>query len=115
MPDAIPKPHEHAVTVSEAESAGSRIARRNMQLGLWAGAQLKLSQEGRAIYALAVMVAGMVDSGQDDVIDKITHDFARCCVPITRRQIRLQLGNIPEIEHEYTAALSEGIRSAHLY
>ena len=94
MSDAVPKPHEHVVTVFEAESTGSRIARRNMQLGLWAGAQLKLSQEGRAIYALAVMVAGMVDSGHDDVIDKITHDFARYCVPITRRQIRLQLSNL---------------------
>jgi hypothetical protein len=92
MSNTVPEPHENLATVLEAEPADSRIARRNMQLGLWAGAQLKLSQEGRAIYALAVMVAGMVDSGHDDVINKIARDFAKQGIPITRGQIRLHLG-----------------------
>jgi hypothetical protein len=91
MSNAMPEPHEHPVTVLETEPRDSRIARRNMQVGIWAGAQLKLSQEGRAAYALAVMVAGMIDSGHDDVIDKITRDFAKHGVPITRKQVRLQL------------------------
>jgi hypothetical protein len=92
MSNAVAEPHEHVVTVSGAESRDSQTARRNMRLGFWAGAQLKLSQEGRAVYALAVMVAGIVDSGQDHVIDKITRDFTEHGVPITREQIRLQLG-----------------------
>jgi hypothetical protein len=37
------------------------------------------------------MVAGMVDSGHDDVINKIARDFVEQGVPITRGQIRLQL------------------------
>jgi hypothetical protein len=91
MWNAVLEPHEHLVTVSGAEPRDSRTARRNMRLGLWAGAQLKLSQEARAVYALAVMVAGMVDSGHDHVIDKITRDFTEYGVPITRKQIRLHL------------------------
>jgi hypothetical protein len=93
MSNAVAEPHEHVVTDSGAESRDSRTARRNMRLGLWAGAQLKLSQEGRAVYALAVMVAGIVDSGHDRVIDKIRRDFTQHGVPITREQIRLQLSN----------------------
>jgi hypothetical protein len=88
----VSKPHEQLAAVSGAESRDSRIARRNMQLGVWAGAQLKLSQERCAAYALAVMVAGIVDSGHNHVVDKITRDFAKNGVPISRGQIRHQLG-----------------------
>jgi hypothetical protein len=66
-------------------------ARRNMGVGLWAGAKLDLPEESRAVYALEVMVAGMIDLGHDDVIDKIMSDLNKHGVPITRGQILVQL------------------------
>jgi hypothetical protein len=75
----------------ETDSTDRLIARRNMQVGLWAGAQLALPEESRAVYALEVMLAGMIDSGHDDVVDKIMGDFAKQGIAITREQILLQL------------------------
>jgi len=66
-------------------------ARCNMRVGLWAGAKLDLSEESRAVYALEVMLAGMIDLGHDDVIDKIMGDFNKHGIPITRGQILVQL------------------------
>jgi hypothetical protein len=75
-----------------ADSADRLNARCNMRVGLWAGSKLGLPEEGRAVYALEVMVAGMIDSGHDDVVDKIMHDFNKQGIPMTRRQLLLQLG-----------------------
>jgi hypothetical protein len=66
-------------------------ARCNMRVGLWAGAQLDLPEESRAVYALEVMLAGMIDLGHDDVIDKIMADFNKHGIPATRGQILVQL------------------------
>jgi hypothetical protein len=74
-----------------ADSADRMNARRNMRVGIWAGSKLGLSEEGRAAYALEVMVAGMIDAGHDDVVDKIMHDFAERRIPMTRGQILVQL------------------------
>jgi hypothetical protein len=46
-----------------------------MRPSVWAGSKLGLSEEGRAVYALEVMVAGMIDSRHDDVIDKFMRYF----------------------------------------
>jgi hypothetical protein len=73
------------------DSADRLNARCNMRVGLWAGAKLGLPEESRAVYALEVMLAGMVDSGHDDVVDKIMRDFAKRGIPMTRRQILVQL------------------------
>jgi hypothetical protein len=91
MSSTVPEVHRNLPEHFEADSADCRIARRNMQVGLWAGTQLKLSQEGCAIYALEVMVAGMIDSGHDEVVEKIMRDFANQDVPISRGQILLRL------------------------
>jgi hypothetical protein len=77
------------------ESADRLNARCNMRVGLWAGAKLGLPEEGRAVYALEVMVAGMMDPGHDDVVDKIMHDFAKHGIPVTRKEILVQLGKDP--------------------
>ena len=66
-------------------------ARCNMRVGLWAGAKLDLPEESRAVYALEVMLAGMIDLGHDDVIDKIMVDFNKHGIPVTRGQILVQL------------------------
>jgi hypothetical protein len=66
-------------------------ARCNMRVGLWAGAKLDLPEESRAVYALEVMAAGMIDLGHDDVVDKIMSDFNKHGITITRGQILVQL------------------------
>jgi hypothetical protein len=91
MSNTAPEVQQNLSKHFEADSADRRIARRNMQIGLWAGTQLKLSQEGCAIYALEVMVAGMIDSGHDEVVEKIMGDFAKQGVSISRGQILVQL------------------------
>jgi hypothetical protein len=82
-----------------SDSADRLNARCNMRVGLWAGAKLGLPEEGRAAYALEVMVAGMIDAGHDDVVDKIMHDFAERGIPMTRGQILVQLSK----EHQFVA------------
>jgi hypothetical protein len=99
-------------TVSEAprnlaaqfatESTDRLNARRNMRVGLWAGAKLGLPEERRAVYALEVMLSGMIDFGHDDVIDKIMHDFNKHEIPMTRGQILAQLSK----EHYCVMTLS---------
>jgi hypothetical protein len=70
------------------------IGRRNMLVGLWAGAQLGLPEDSRAIYALEVMAAGLMDPRPDDVVDKLMHDFFTNGIPITRGQVLVQLSKI---------------------
>jgi hypothetical protein len=70
------------------------IGRRDMLVGLWAGAQLGLPEDSRAIYALEVMAAGLMDPRPDDVVDKLMHDFSTSGIPITRGQILVQLSKI---------------------
>ena len=70
------------------------IGRRNMLLGLWAGAQLGLREERRAIYALQIMVTGLMSRGLDDVVDRIADDFAEQGISIPRGQILVQLSKV---------------------
>ena len=86
-------------------------ARCNMRVGLWAGAKLDLPEESRAVYALEVMIAGMIDLGHDDVVDKIMRDFTNHRIPITRGQLLVKLSKerrcITTLSH-----LNESRRSA---
>ncbi len=72
------------------------IGRRDMLIGLWAGAQLGLPEGSRTIYALQVMAAGLMDPRPNDVVDKIMHDFSTRGIPITRGQILVQLSRAGE-------------------
>jgi hypothetical protein len=92
MPNATPAAPRNFAAHFAADSADRMNARCNMRVGLWAGAKLGMSEEHRAAYALEVMVAGMIDAGHDDVVDKIMHDFAERGVPMSRKQIMMQLG-----------------------
>jgi hypothetical protein len=74
--------------------ADRMIERRDMLVGLWAGAQLGLPEESRAIYALEVMTAGLMEPRPDDVVDKIVHDFSAHGIPITRGQVLVRLSKI---------------------
>ena len=80
------------------------IGRRDMLVGLWAGAQLGLPEESRAIYALEVMAAGLMDPSPDDIVEKLMHDFSRNGIPITRGQILVQLSKIHRlVDTQYAA------------
>jgi hypothetical protein len=91
MSNAIPEAPRDLARQFAADSADRFNARCNMRVGLWAGSKLGLPEESRAVYALEVMVAGMIDSGHDDVVDKIMCDFTKQGIPMTRRQILAQL------------------------
>ena len=82
-----------------SDSADRLNARCNMRVGLWAGAKLGLPEDSCAVYALEVMVAGMIDPGHDDVADKIMHDFSKHRIPMTRAQILMQLSK----DHHFVA------------
>jgi hypothetical protein len=80
------------------------IGRRDMLVGLWAGAQLGLPEDSRAIYALEVMTAGLMDPRPEDVVDKIVHDFSANGIPITRGQILVRLSKIHHlVDTQYAA------------
>jgi hypothetical protein len=100
MSNAISEAPRNFAVQFAADSADRLNARSNMRLGLWAGSNLGLAEEGRAVYALEVMVAGMMDSGHDDVVDKIMRDFAKQGIPMTRWQILAQLSK----DHHFVTA-----------
>lgn len=51
------------------------VARRNMMLGVWAGAHLGYQGESLARYVQSVIDADHLAPGPDDVIEKILGDF----------------------------------------
>ena len=55
-----------------------------MLVGLWAGEQLGLSRESRAIYPLEVIATGLLETGPEDIVDKISRDFIKRGIDITR-------------------------------
>jgi hypothetical protein len=63
------------------------IARRNLLIGLWAGAKLGLPTEAYADYALEVMLSDLARPGPDDLIEKIEGDFAAHGIPTSRTEI----------------------------
>ena len=74
----------------DSDIAERFIGRRDMLVGLWAGEQLGLPEDGRTMYALEVMAAGMMDPEPNGVVDKIEHDFTERGLSITRGQILAQ-------------------------
>src|SRR3974390_3687378 len=84
---------------------GHLIGRRDMLVGLWAGEQLGLPGESRAIYALEVMAAGLLETGPEDVIDKISHDFVKRGIDITRGKILVQVSK----KHRLAVAMQLGV------
>jgi hypothetical protein len=76
MRNTVSEPRKTRAVQFDPNAPDCAIARSNMQVGLWAGAQLNLPEERRAIYALGIMATGMFGPGHNDVFDKIVFDFA---------------------------------------
>ena len=89
----------------ETSTRGPLIGRRDMLVGLWAGEQLGLPGESRAIYALEVMAAGLLETGREDVVDKISRDFVKRGIDITRGEILVQVSK----KHRLAVAMQIGV------
>ena len=78
------------------------IGRRDMLVGLWAGELLGLPEESRAMYAMEVMAAGLLDSEPADIVDKISRDFAGRGIHLNRDEILAQVSK----KHRLVAAMN---------
>ena len=79
------------------------IGRRDMLVGLWAAELLGLPEESRAMYAMEVMAAGLLESEPDDLADKILRDFAEQGIRVTRGEILVQVTS----NHRMVEAISQ--------
>lgn len=75
----------------DQELAFKAKARRNKLLGLWAAGQLGLKDAAAEAYAKDVVTADFQKPGDDDVVEKITRDFAAKSVALDSRRIRAEL------------------------
>lgn len=73
---------------------GQVIARRNVELGLWAGLRLGLRGERLAAYARAIMAEDYREPGPGDVIARIRTDFEEHGVDFPCHMIAVELKRI---------------------
>jgi hypothetical protein len=66
-------------------------ARRNRLLGQWAAAKMALTPEEAEAYATAVVQADFEESGDEDVVRKLSGDFAAAGVECEEAEIRKAL------------------------
>ena len=95
--------HTALTAISKHPNHDRVISQRNMLVGLWAGTKLGLSGERRAIYALEVMAAGLLETGPLDIVDKVARDFTELGVPVDRSEIIVQLSST----HRVVASLGK--------
>jgi hypothetical protein len=100
--------HDPFTVPSNSDARDYLIGRRDMLVGLWAGELLGLPEESRAMYAMEVMAAGLLESEPGDVVDKISRDFTERGIHITRSEILVQVTS----KHRLVAAMSQGVRTA---
>ncbi len=69
-------------------------ARRNRLLGLWAAEKLGITGEAAMGYAKEVVAADFEEAGDDDVLRKVSGDFAAKNVAITEAAIRAKMNEL---------------------
>lgn len=69
-------------------------ARRNRLLGQWAAAKLGLAGDAADEYGQAVVKADFDEPGDEDVVRKLTADFAAAGLAITEHEIRREMGEL---------------------
>lgn len=67
------------------------VARRNILTGLWAAKVLGLPAETHAAYAWSVHFADFEESGDEDVLAKLSADMKRRGVQVSYRRLRREL------------------------
>ena len=70
------------------------MARRNKLLGLWAAEKLGLSGPEAEAYAKEVVVADFEESGDDDVLRKVSTDFAAKGITVTDQELRAKMSEL---------------------
>ncbi|MDP3410010.1 DUF1476 domain-containing protein [Bosea sp. (in: a-proteobacteria)] len=63
-------------------------ARRNKLLGLWAAEKLGKAGPDADVYAKSVVVADFEEAGDEDVVRKVTGDFAAAGVSVADAELR---------------------------
>lgn len=77
--------------IADYETHEGEIARRNVLFGLWAGRRLGLAGADLEAYAWSVHLADREEPGQDDVIAKVSADFAAHGVDVAEARLRRHL------------------------
>jgi hypothetical protein len=93
--------------LSDSDVRDRLIGRRDMLVGLWAGELLGLPEESRAMYAMEVMAAGLLESEPGEVVDKISRDFTARGIHVSRAEILVEVGK----KHRLATALRQGGRN----
>lgn len=75
-------------------------ARRDKYVGIWAADLLGLTGEEKDLYAASIVVADLEEIGDEDVIRKLTKDFAAKNVEVSDHAIRKELEKQFEIARE---------------
>ena len=71
-------------------------ARRNKMLGLWAAGKLGLSGAEADAYAKEVVVADLVEAGEEDVFRKVSKDFDAKSIAQSDQEIRRIMNELME-------------------
>jgi hypothetical protein len=66
-------------------------ARRDKLLGLWAAGELGLTADAAQHYAQNVLCADLERPGTEDIVDKVTADFAKAGVRHDATRVRVEL------------------------
>jgi len=66
-------------------------ARRDKLMGLWAAAKMGITGADAEEYAKSIVMADMEEPGDDDVLRKLTKDFAAKGVSVSDADLRTQL------------------------
>jgi hypothetical protein len=90
----------------DAEQKFKAEARRDKLLGLWVAEKLGLKGEDAAAYAKEVVIADLEESGDADVIRKVTADLEGRGIFLTEPELRQKLG---EFLVEAVAQVKAGI------
>lgn len=72
-------------------------ARRNKLLGQWAAEKLGLSGDAAAAYATDVVKSDFEEAGDDDVLRKVSKDFADKGIAVTDADIRAEMTTLLEV------------------
>lgn len=75
----------------DEEQKFKAVARRNKLLGLWAAEQLGKTGPAAEAYATEIVHADFEEAGDDDLLRKLTKDFAAAGKPFDANEVRRKL------------------------
>ena len=98
---------QEAKFAHDSEMEFKAEARRNKLLGLWAAEKMGVAEESdRLAYAAEVVAADFSEVGEEDVVRKITGDFADKGVAVGEDEIRAKLAELLPVARDQV--LQEG-------